>query len=200
MSLACVGLSRRSRLGQLFLRVLRTLQPQPIPQPQIRCMNTVAQPAAGAEGPSSSGRGGGGKPWRSESVNFVVPEEGVLKTINRTHLTQDNLENIIFQLGAVGFLVAGGAVSQQLEDLPDGGTVKLVMPYGSTGYVYNHPLAMPVWPRDAGSRCPASEGGRSHSMPECMLLDPRPPCCTSCLLVYAPAAMACCLLPCRGMM
>lgn len=125
MRLACGGLSLHSRLGQHFLEPPRSRQPLCSRRPQRRYVQIAVQSAAGAEGPSSRGGGSGGKRRRRESVTFVVPEQGIYQIIK---VTQSDLADILDKFGALGFEVAGGAISRRLEDLPEGGTVRVVMP------------------------------------------------------------------------
>ena len=62
---------------------------------------------------------------RREKVSFLIPGQAPLVSI---HVTQRSLSNLLDKSGAIGFEVADGAVSQELEDLPEGAAVHLVMP------------------------------------------------------------------------
>lgn len=106
------------------------LQPKRSPQPQrsrsaaVHTLQAAAQPAAGGE----AADGGGGPPARPrrERVNFAVPgQEGLYRA---EHVVQRDLDAILATLGALGFENPSGAISRRLEDLPEGGTVNLVMP------------------------------------------------------------------------
>lgn len=72
---------------------------------------------------------------RRESVTILVPDPskpGRTDPITFEHLTQRSLSSIITTTGTIGFLTARGTVSQEVEDLPEGGTVELVVPASPT--------------------------------------------------------------------
>lgn len=161
-------------------------------QPQ-RCRRvSTAQPAASGEGASSRGDGGGRRTRaRRESVTSLVPQQG---EYHRSEVTQRGLYSILRKFGALGFEVAGGAISQQLEDLPEGGTVKLVVLPPRPD-----PLEAQVWPPGRWQPLPCLRGqdgppiARMHAAGSTACRAATPCSSTSCLLCHAPAAV--CLLP-----
>ncbi len=81
---------------------------------------------AGGEGAAEAGGAAGGRRRRCERVTFLT--SGEYCPWVAIHVTQFHLDNILQQMGAVGFAVGDGAVSLSVEDLPEGGTVQLVLP------------------------------------------------------------------------
>lgn len=83
------------------------------------------QPVLARGGRKADG-GGGDKAARPrrDKVDFLIPGHPPLRT---AHVTQRMLNSMLIQIGAVGFEMADGRVSQDLEDLPEGGTVTVVM-------------------------------------------------------------------------
>lgn len=102
---------------------------------------TSGQGASGATSGATSGQGGSGagpsRP-RREHVTFLVPGQNPLCV---AHVRQRDLDGILAVAGAYGFEMPGGApVSRSLDDLPEGGTVQLVLPS-------DPPMAEQVRPR-----------------------------------------------------
>ncbi len=133
----------------------RSPQTQRSPQPQRSrlLLQAAAQPAAGGE----AGGSGGGRRLRREQVDFVVSGNGAMPF---AHVSQGDLDNILTVYGACGFVTANGRISRMLEDLPEGGTVKLVLPE-------DPPLTTQACPGAACNRCPACKGGVARLVHEC---------------------------------
>lgn len=79
--------------------------------------------AAGGEGAGDGGGARAARP-RRDKVAFLIPGQPPLQLV---HITQRSLSNVLVALGALGFETAAGC-SQELEDLPEGGEVQLVLP------------------------------------------------------------------------
>lgn len=139
-------------LSCLSARAVPSTQPLRSPQPQRRrplVPQAAAQPAAGGEAARVGAASGAAGGWpRREQVDFVKGNS----VLPYSHVTQRVLNNIITMEGARGFVTADGRISQQVEDLPEAGTVQLVLQD-------DPPLAKQVRPAAAGSRCPACKGG-----------------------------------------
>lgn len=87
--------------------------------------------AAQAAQAGGQGAGGGAVQPRRESVTFVVPgraDPDRTHLMRATHVTRRSLRSILDKTGALGFKMDDGSFSDQLEDLPEGGTVQLFMP------------------------------------------------------------------------
>ena len=189
-----------------FAQPQRSRQPQPShqPQPSRLVLQAAAQPAAGGCAASSSGGSGGGgggssgggsgsgrRPYR-EQVTFKAHGK---EARPYARVTQSYLNSILAVKGAEGFWRPDGWISRDVEDLPEGGTVTLVLPD-------DPPLTTQVHPGVACSCCPCLQGGVGHLMQKCMLLDAHPtvlqhPAHSACLLIHTPPCRASCLLLCR---
>ena len=174
------------------------------PQPSRLVLQAAAQPAAGGCAASSSGGSGGGgggssgggsgsgrRPYR-EQVTFKAHGK---EARPYARVTQSYLNSILAVKGAEGFWRPDGWISRDVEDLPEGGTVTLVLPD-------DPPLTTQVHPGVACSCCPCLQGGVGHLMQKCMLLDAHPtvlqhPAHSACLLIHTPPCRASCLLLCR---
>jgi hypothetical protein len=91
----------------------------------------AARPLKQAAQAAQAGAGGGAvrRRW-CESVAFLVPKRADPERTHRLpfkHVTQLDLYNILNKEDAVGFDSGDGWLSRQLEDLPEGGTVRLVL-------------------------------------------------------------------------
>ena len=115
------------------------------PQRQRSRRRVVLQAARGGGGGGGSG-GGGGRP-RCERVTFVVPGQGEVPFM---HVTQSHLDHFLTVSRALGFELDGW-VSRDVEDLPPGGTVTLVL-------LEDPLLTTQVRPGAAGSRSPGLQG------------------------------------------
>lgn len=75
----------------------------------------------------SAGGYSGGPTQRAgrDRVDFIVPDEPTLRAM---HVDQRTLDNVLSVYGALGFVVGNGLCSSQVEDLPEGGAVHLVLP------------------------------------------------------------------------
>lgn len=71
------------------------------------------------------GGGGGGARQQREKIVFLDPLEG--DTHTAININQNDLNNILSTLGALGFK-KGEGFSRRIDDLPEGGTVELVLP------------------------------------------------------------------------
>lgn len=119
LALATQAIRRLLTTGDslLGLHAQRISQLQRSSQPQ----HWRLQAAASGGGTTGSGAG---RRQRREKVTFWVPNQGLLPFV---HVTQRTLDDILKTLGAVGFEVASGACSRELEYLPEGGTVRVVL-------------------------------------------------------------------------
>lgn len=118
-------------LGQALGSRCAALRSRPAPAARPHRQAAWAAQAGGREG---GGAGGGGRvrPWRLESVTFLAPDHaspGRTKPMRFLHLSQRDLDSILKLLGALGFELADGGCTRRLEYLPEGGTVRLVMPF-----------------------------------------------------------------------
>lgn len=139
MLASCVATLGARAVPCACLRPLRKPQPQ---RSRSLVLQATAQPATGGE--AARGRGGSGGQPRRERVAFADPRGSTLTAV---HVTQRDLDSLLSKLNALGFELEGGELSQRLEDLPEGGTVTLVLPE-------EPPLATQVRPGAACSCCP----------------------------------------------
>lgn len=117
---------------------------------------------------AAGGGGGGGaaQQWREE-VTFTLPGQPI--PLCCAHVTQRDMDSLFNKLGALGFEMEDGRLSQRLEDLPtEGAAVALVLPS-------HPPLATQVRPWFACCRRPAAcQGGVGRLLQNCLLVDPLP--------------------------
>ncbi|KAI7843321.1 hypothetical protein COHA_003021 [Chlorella ohadii] len=92
---------------------------------------------AGGGGAAEAGGAADGRRRRCERVTLLVP--GWPEPALFVNVTQRCLYSILSNAGALGFETADGGVSLSVDDLPEGGTVKLVLP--SSLLPSDHPRA-----------------------------------------------------------
>lgn len=74
----------------------------------------------------AASRGDKAAPLKREKVAFLVP--GRSTPLPRVNVTQRDLNDLLTIHGSYGFELASSEFSQSLEDLPEGGTVRLGVP------------------------------------------------------------------------
>ncbi len=127
------------------VRNLQPMQPAFDSTTQARELGVAAgsrHPAQAAGGAAEAGGAAGGRRRRCERVTLLVP--GWPEPALFVNVTQRCLYSILSHAGALGFETAGGGVSLSVEDLPEGGTAKLVLP--SSLLPSDHPRAKQVRP------------------------------------------------------